>query len=50
MESKLNNKSNYLKLENAYLEHIIILANEHTFLVKDTFIRSLLWYELYKLS
>ncbi len=50
LESKINSQENYQIEENAFLNHVIRLAKEHTFLIQNTFIRALIWYELYKLK
>lgn len=49
-EAKINNFLAYSKMETAFLNHIIILAEEHPFLTKNTFLRSLMAYELYILK
>ena len=50
LEAEINNRENYLIEEDAFLNHIIRLSQEHTFLIQNIFIRALIWYELYKLK
>lgn len=49
MEANIDNE-NYIEHEKVFLNHIIKLVQEHNFLTKDTFTRSLIWFELYKLQ
>lgn len=50
MEIKNTDNENYLIMESAVLQHINSLIQEHNFLISNTFIKSLLWYELYMLQ